>query len=42
MLLVDGKPFLILGGEPGNSSASNASWLKPAWNHLKEMNLNTG
>jgi hypothetical protein len=40
-LLVDGKPFLILGGELGNSSASNAAWLKPAWSHLKEMNLNT-
>ena len=26
-LVVDGKPFLILGGELGNSSASSAAYL---------------
>lgn len=40
-LLVDGKPFLILGGELGNSSASSAAYMKPHWPRLKAMNLNT-
>jgi len=40
-LIVDGKPFLILGGELGNSSASNAEYMKPHWPRLKAMHLNT-
>ncbi len=40
-LIVDGKPFLILGGELGNSSASNAQYLKPHWPRLQAMHLNT-
>jgi beta-galactosidase GanA len=40
-LIVDGKPFLILGGELHNSSSSNLEYLKPTWGKLKEMNLNT-
>jgi beta-galactosidase GanA len=40
-LIVDGKPFLILGGELGNSSASHAAYLKPHWAKLKAMRLNT-
>ncbi|MDA3817253.1 MAG: DUF5597 domain-containing protein [Prolixibacteraceae bacterium] len=40
-LIVDGKPYLILGGELHNSSSSNVEYLQPAWNQLKEMNLNT-
>lgn len=40
-LIVDGKPFLILGGELGNSSASNLDYLKPIWPKLVRMNLNT-
>lgn len=40
-LIVDGKPFLILGGELGNSSASSRSWLAPAWPRLRAMHLNT-
>ncbi|MES2988674.1 MAG: DUF5597 domain-containing protein [Pseudomonadota bacterium] len=40
-LIVDGKPFLILGGELGNSSASDRAWLKPKWAKLKAANLNT-
>jgi beta-galactosidase GanA len=40
-LIVDGKPFLILGGELGNSSASSAEYMKPHWPRLKAMNLNT-
>jgi beta-galactosidase GanA len=40
-LIVDGKPFLILGGELGNSSASEREWLQPHWARLKAMHLNT-
>lgn len=40
-LIVDGKPFLILGGELGNSSASDRAWLRPHWARLKAMHLNT-
>jgi beta-galactosidase GanA len=40
-LIVDGKPFLILGGELGNSSASSAEYMKPHWPRLQAMNLNT-
>nr|WP_294810679.1 DUF5597 domain-containing protein [uncultured Sphingomonas sp.] len=40
-LIVDGKPFLILGGELGNSSASEREWLQPHWAGLKAMHLNT-
>jgi len=40
-LMVDGSPYLILGGELYNSSSSNIEYLEPAWGQLKEMNLNT-
>ncbi|WP_066798974.1 DUF5597 domain-containing protein [Sphingomonas soli] len=40
-LIVDGKPFLILGGELGNSSASNREWLRPKWQRMKDAHLNT-
>ncbi|MFA5293598.1 MAG: DUF5597 domain-containing protein [Phycisphaerae bacterium] len=40
-LIVDGKPFLILGGELGNSTASSLDSLKAVWPKLKQMNLNT-
>jgi len=40
-LFVDGKPFLILGGELGNSSSSSADYMRPHWPRLKAMNLNT-
>ncbi len=40
-LMVDGKPYIILGGELHNSSSSNLEYLEPAWGKLKEMNLNT-
>ena len=40
-LIVDGKPFLILGGELGNSSASSLDYMKPIWPKLVQMNLNT-
>ena len=40
-LVVDGKPFLIRGGELGNSSASNATYLQPFWPRFAELKLNT-
>lgn len=40
-LIVDGKPFLILGGELHNSSASILDYLEPIWPKLVDMNLNT-
>ena len=40
-LMVDGKPFLILGGELHNSSSSNLDYMKPLWPRLAAMGLNT-
>ena len=40
-LMVDGKPYLILGGELHNSSSSNLAYMKPIWPKLVTMNLNT-
>lgn len=40
-LVVDGKPFLVLGGELGNSSASSMRYMQPIWPKLKAMHLNT-
>ena len=39
-LMVDGKPFLILGGELGNS-AGEPDYLRQFWPKLKGLNLNT-
>ncbi len=40
-LIVHDKPFLMLGGELGNSSASNLAYMAPVWPKLKAMGLNT-
>src|SRR4051812_26028582 len=40
-LVVDDRPFLIRGGEIGNSSATNPAYLEPAWTKFKALNLNT-
>jgi beta-galactosidase GanA len=40
-LIVDGKPFLILGGELHNSSSSSLDYMKPLWPGLAAMGLNT-
>lgn len=40
-LVVDGKPFLILGGELSNSSASSLDYLQAQWPALKSVGLNT-
>lgn len=39
-LIVDGAPFLVRGGELGNSSGE-PDFLRPSWPKLKAMNLNT-
>lgn len=40
-LTVSGQPFIILGGELGNSSASSTQYMKSVWPKLKAMHLNT-
>jgi Domain of unknown function (DUF5597)/Beta-galactosidase len=40
-LIVDGKPFLILGGELGNSAATTLTSIDAIWPRLVELNLNT-
>ncbi len=40
-LIVNGKPFIILGGELGNSSATSMESMEPIWSKLTDMNLNT-
>ena len=39
--IVNDKPFLILGGELGNSSASSEAYMKPLWPKFSAMHLNT-
>jgi len=40
-LIVDGKPFLALGGELRNSSASSLSYMDALWPRLEAVHLNT-
>ena len=40
-LIVDDKPFLILGGELGNSSFTSLEYMEPIWPKLRTMNMNT-
>ena len=40
-LIVDGKPFLILGAELNNSSASSPDYMRPLWPRLVATHLNT-
>lgn len=40
-LIVGGKPFLMLAGETGNSSASDLRYLDSIWPKIVKMNLNT-
>jgi len=39
--IVDGKPYLVLGGELSNSSASDPEYLSSLWAGLGEVGLNT-
>ena len=40
-LIVNGKPFLVRGGELGNSTASTVEAMSPVWDKLVRLNLNT-
>ena len=40
-LVVDGRPFLILGGELMNSSSSSREHMRDVWPRLAAMNVNT-
>ncbi len=40
-LIVDGKPFLMIGGELHNSASSSLEYMKPIWPRLAAMGLNT-
>ena len=40
-LIVDGQPFLMLGGELHNSSSSSLAYMQSVWPRLAAMHLNT-
>lgn len=40
-LIVDGQPFIIRGGELGNSSFTSVEYMQPVWQKLKDLNINT-
>jgi hypothetical protein len=40
-LIVNDRPFLVLGGESGNSSASDVKYMEGVWPKITEMKLNT-
>ncbi len=40
-LMVDGRPFLVLGGELHNSSSSNLEYMRPIWPRMAALNFNT-
>jgi len=40
-LMVDGRAFLVRGGELGNSTASNPAYLEPFWTKFAKLNMNT-
>jgi beta-galactosidase GanA len=40
-LIVDKKPFLMLGGELSNSAASSAAYMAPVWPKLRAAHFNT-
>jgi Domain of unknown function (DUF5597)/Beta-galactosidase len=40
-LIVDDKPYLVLGGEVRNSASSSVDYMKPIWPKLAAAHLNT-
>ncbi|MEO8414588.1 MAG: beta-galactosidase, partial [Ginsengibacter sp.] len=40
-MFVNGKPFIMLAGELHNSSASSIEYMKPVWDNMAAMHLNT-
>ena len=40
-LMVDGKPFIMLGGELHNSSTGSSHYMADIWQRMANKNLNT-
>ena len=40
-LIVDGSPFLVIGGELRNSSSSSIAYMLPIWQRMRDLNINT-
>ena len=40
-MIVDGQPFLVLGGELTNTAASSPEYMKTVWPHMAKVGLNT-
>jgi beta-galactosidase GanA len=40
-LIVDSKPYLVLGAELQNSSMSSAHYMNEVWQNIKDMGVNT-
>lgn len=40
-LIVEGAPFLMLGGELHNSTCAGAAYMRPVWKRMADANLNT-
>ncbi|HUB81597.1 MAG TPA: DUF5597 domain-containing protein [Bryobacteraceae bacterium] len=40
-LVVDGQPFLVIGGELHNSSSSSVEYMAPVWQKMLDLNFNT-
>src|SRR5215831_3396531 len=40
-LIVDGRPFLVIGGELHNSSSSSIEYMRPIWQRMLDLNFNT-
>lgn len=40
-IIVDEKPWITLAGEVHNSSASSSAYMRPIWDRLAQLNVNT-
>jgi len=40
-MVVDGRPFLMVGGELHNSSSSSLDYMRPVWQRMLDLNVNT-
>ena len=40
-LMVDGQPYIMLGGELHNSSTGSAHYMAPIWKRMADMHINT-
>ena len=40
-LIVDGRPWLILGGELANTASSDLAYMETVWPQMTQLNLNT-